>query len=237
MRFAHPQDPLALLGRATAIADLYLQVRVGGDIALLKGIMKEVLAAEARDPGRVLDWPFLREHTQGFEALRADLEAQRFEELEARSGIPRRAMREAAEIYCAADGVVACWAMGITQHQHGVANVQEILNLLLLRGNIGRPGAGPCPVRGHSNVQGDRTVGITERPSPAFLARLGAEFDFAPPTAPGPRHGGRDRRAARRRACASSWRSAGTSRWRRPIPQPPRRRSAAAGSRCRSRPR
>ena len=185
VRFAHPQDPLALLGRATAIADLYLQVRVGGDVALLKGIMKAVLEAEARAPGRVLDWPFLREHTQGFDALRADLEAQRFDELEARSGISRRAMREAAALYCAADGVVACWAMGITQHEHGVANVQEILNLLLLRGNIGRPGAGPCPVRGHSNVQGDRTVGITERPAPAFLARLGAEFGFAPPRAPG----------------------------------------------------
>ncbi len=185
VRFAHPQDPLALLGRATAIADLYLQVRVGGDVALLKGIMKAVLEAEARAPGRVLDWPFLREHTQGFDALRADLEAQRFDELEARSGISRRAMREAASLYCAADGVVACWAMGITQHEHGVANVQEILNLLLLRGNIGRPGAGPCPVRGHSNVQGDRTVGITERPTPAFLARLGAEFGFTPPSAPG----------------------------------------------------
>jgi molybdopterin-dependent oxidoreductase alpha subunit len=185
VRFAHPQDPLAWLGRSTAIADLYLQVRVGGDVALLKGIMKEVLEAEARAPGRVLDWPFLREHTEGFEALRGDLEAQRWDELEARSGIPRRAMREAAEIYVGADAVVACWAMGITQHRHGVANVQEILNLLLLRGNIGRPGAGPCPVRGHSNVQGDRTVGITERPGAAFLARLGAEFDFAPPAAPG----------------------------------------------------
>ncbi len=185
VRFAQPQDPLAWLGRGSAIADLYLQVRVGGDVALLKGIMKEVLEAEARAPGRVLDWPFLREHTEGFDALRANLEAQRFDELEACSGIPRRAMREAAEIYAGADGVVACWAMGITQHRNGVANVQEILNLLLLRGNIGRPGAGPCPVRGHSNVQGDRTVGITERPGPAFLARLGAEFGFAPPAAPG----------------------------------------------------
>jgi len=184
-RFAHPQDPLALLGRTTAIADLYLQLRVGGDIALLKGIMKEVLAAEARAPGRVLDWRFLREHTQGFDALRADLETHAFEDLEARSGIARREMREAAEIYCAADGVVACWAMGITQHRHGVANVQEILNLLLLRGNIGRPGAGPCPVRGHSNVQGDRTVGITERPRAEFLERLAAEFGFAPPREPG----------------------------------------------------
>ena len=185
VRFAQPQDPLAWLGRTAEIADLYLQVRVGGDVALLKGIMKEVLEAEGRAPGSVLDWPFLREHTEGFDALRADLEAQRFEELEARSGIPRRAMREAAEIYIAADGVVACWAMGITQHRNGVANVQEILNLLLLRGNLGRPGAGPCPVRGHSNVQGDRTVGITERPAQAFLARLAAEFDFAPPASPG----------------------------------------------------
>jgi molybdopterin-dependent oxidoreductase alpha subunit len=185
VRFAQPQDPLAWLGPGAAIADLYLQVRVGGDVALLKGIMKELLEAEARAPGRVLDRPFIRRHTEGFEALRADLEAQRFEELEARSGIPRRAMREAAEIYAASDGVVACWAMGITQHRHGVANVQEILNLLLLRGNLGRPGAGPCPVRGHSNVQGDRTVGITERPDQAFLARLGAEFDFTPPCEPG----------------------------------------------------
>jgi molybdopterin-dependent oxidoreductase alpha subunit len=185
VRFAQPQDPRAWLGRGEAIADLYLQVRVGGDVALLKGIMKEVLEAEARAPGRVLDWPFLREHTEGFEALRSDLEAQRWDELEARSGISRSSMREAAEIYIAADAVVACWAMGITQHVNGVANVQEILNLLLLRGNIGRPGAGPCPVRGHSNVQGDRTVGITERPRPAFLERLGAEFDFTPPAAHG----------------------------------------------------
>ncbi len=185
VRFAQPQDPRAWFGRGGAIADLYLQVRVGGDVVLLKGIMKELLEAEARAPGRVRDWPFLRAHTEGFEALRADLEAQRWDELEARSGIARRAMREAAEIYAAADGVVACWAMGITQHRNGVANVQEILNLLLLRGNIGRPGAGPCPVRGHSNVQGDRTVGITERPGPAFLARLGAEFGFTPPAVPG----------------------------------------------------
>jgi molybdopterin-dependent oxidoreductase alpha subunit len=185
VRFAQPQDPREWLGRGAAIADLYLQVRVGGDVALLKGIMKQVLEAEARDPGRVLDWPFLREHTEGFEALRVDLEAQRWDELEARSGIPRAAMREAAEIYLAADGVIACWAMGITQHRNGVANVQEIMNLLLLRGNIGRPGAGPCPVRGHSNVQGDRTVGITERPRPGFLARLGAEFGFEPPAAHG----------------------------------------------------
>ena len=185
VRFAQPQDPRAWLGRGEAIADLYLQVRVGGDVALLKGIMKEVLEAEARARGACSTGPSCDEHTEGFEALRADLEAQRWSDLEERSGIPRRAMREAADLYAGADGVVACWAMGITQHRNGVANVQEILNLLLLRGNIGRPGAGPCPVRGHSNVQGDRTVGITERPRPAFLARLGAEFGFEPPAAPG----------------------------------------------------
>ncbi len=185
VRFAHPQDPLALLGRSTPISDLYLQVRVGGDVALLKGIMKEVLAAEARAPGRVLDWDFIRTHTEGFEALRADLDGHDFATLEAESAVSRDAMRGAADVYCAAHSVIVCWAMGLTQHRHGVANVQEIANLLLLRGNIGKPGAGPCPVRGHSNVQGDRTVGITEKPAPAFLARLGAEFRFAPPAAAG----------------------------------------------------
>lgn len=181
VRFAHPQEPLALLGRGTPIADLYLQVRVGGDVALLKGIMKEVLAAEARRPGQVLDWPFLREHTAGFEEFRRALERQPWEPLPAQSGVSREDMRRAAEVYVGAGSTIVCWAMGLTQHRNAVANVQEIVNLLLLRGNLGRPGAGPCPVRGHSNVQGDRTVGITEKPSAAFLERLGREFGFEPP--------------------------------------------------------
>jgi molybdopterin-dependent oxidoreductase alpha subunit len=185
VRFAHPQEPLALLGHAGPIADLYLQVRVGGDVALLKGVMKAVLEEEARRPGRVLDWGFIRRHTRGFEALRHDLVRQDWGALEARSGVSREALREAASIYTGARRVIACWAMGLTQHRHAVANIQEIVNLLLLRGNIGVPGAGPCPVRGHSNVQGDRTVGITERPKPDFLARLGREFDFEPPAQPG----------------------------------------------------
>jgi len=184
--FAHPQEPLALLGASrTAISDLYLQVRVGGDLALLKGIMKEVLAAEEREPGRVIDWEFVRRHSAGFEALRSDLARHGWGELQAASGIAREEMRRAAEIYVRAERVIACWAMGITQHRHGVANVQEIMNLLLLRGNIGRPGAGPCPVRGHSNVQGDRTMGITEKPAPEFLERLAREFGFEPPRRPG----------------------------------------------------
>ena len=145
-------------------------------------------------------------------------------------------MRELAELYARSKSVIACWAMGLTQHEHGVANVQELVNLLLLRGNIGRPGAGPCPVRGHSNVQGDRTMGIWERPTPDFLARLGAEFGFAPPRGARPRHGRRDPRAAGRpgQGLHRAW--AGTSRARPPTRRSPRRRCAAPSSPCRSRP-
>jgi molybdopterin-dependent oxidoreductase alpha subunit len=185
VRFTHPQEPLAWLGRGTAIADLYLQVRVGGDVALLQGISKAVLEAEDRRPGRVLDWSFLSARTAGLAPWRAAIAQREWAELEAKSGVAADAIRAAAAEYVRAPRVIACWAMGITQHEHGVANVQEIVNLLLLRGNIGVPGAGPCPVRGHSNVQGDRTVGITEKPSAAFLDALAREFDFAPPREPG----------------------------------------------------
>jgi molybdopterin-dependent oxidoreductase alpha subunit len=160
-------------------------VRVGGDVALLKGVMKELLALEAERPGHVLDREFLERHSSGFEAFRAALEALPFEALVAQSGIERAEMRALAELYAASERTIACWAMGLTQHRFGVANVQEVMNLLLLRGNVGKPGAGPCPVRGHSNVQGDRTMGIWERPSAAFLDRLGREFGFEPPREPG----------------------------------------------------
>jgi molybdopterin-dependent oxidoreductase alpha subunit len=185
VRFAHPQELSSWLGGSQEIADVYLQVRLGGDVALLKGVMKELLALDAQRPGRVLDWDFIRRHTQGFGAFRAALEEQPWEPLVEQSGIARGAMREVAELYARAERTIVCWAMGLTQHRHAVANVQEIANLLLLRGNVGRPGAGPCPVRGHSNVQGDRTVGITERPAPGFLAALEREFGFAPPREPG----------------------------------------------------
>jgi molybdopterin-dependent oxidoreductase alpha subunit len=185
VRFAHPQEPLGLLGLGGAISDLYLQVRVGGDVALLQGIAKAVLEEERREPGRILDHDFLHAHTEGFAAYRDALARRSWDALEQASGIDRGAMRDAAQVYMEADRVIACWAMGITQHRNGVANVQEIVNLLLLRGNIGVPGAGPCPVRGHSNVQGDRTVGITEQPSTAFLDALADEFGFDPPRQPG----------------------------------------------------
>jgi molybdopterin-dependent oxidoreductase alpha subunit len=185
VRFKHPQQLKGIFGEGTKLAERFVPVRVGGDVALLKGMMKELLALEAERPGRVIDAAFLAEHTLGFDALRASLEAQPFEALERAAGLPRSAMRELAELYAASERTIACWAMGLTQHRHGVANVQELMNLLLLRGNIGRPGAGPCPVRGHSNVQGDRTMGIWERPSAAFLDALEREFSFAPPRAHG----------------------------------------------------
>jgi len=181
VRFAHPKHPLEMVTRGAPISDLFLQVRIGGDVALLQGIAKEVLLAEERAPGKVIDRTFIGAHTEGFEAYRAHLETLRFEDLVDASGVSREEMRAAAEEYIRAKRVIACWAMGLTQHRHAVANVQEIVNLMLLRGNVGRPGAGVCPVRGHSNVQGDRTMGIWERPTPAFLDRLGREFAFTPP--------------------------------------------------------
>jgi molybdopterin-dependent oxidoreductase alpha subunit len=185
VRFAHPKEPLGLLGRGTDISDLFLQVRVGGDVALLKGLQKEVLEAERRAPGSVLDRAFLDRHTEGFAELERALAGVSWDEIVAESGVPRAQIRAAADVYCAARKVIVCWCMGLTQHRHAVANVHEIVNLLLLRGQIGIPGAGVCPVRGHSNVQGDRTMGIWTAPTPEFLSRLGSEFGFAPPGRPG----------------------------------------------------
>jgi molybdopterin-dependent oxidoreductase alpha subunit len=185
IRFKNPQEPLALLGRGTEIACLHLPVRVNGDVALLKGIMKEMLEADGRTGGQVLAHDFIAHHTEKFEALAADLAAESWENIVIASGVPRELIRQAAEIAIASERMICCWAMGITQHKNGVANVQSIVDFALLRGQIGRRGAGLCPVRGHSNVQGDRTVGIWEKMSPEFLEALAKEFDFSPPT----RHG------------------------------------------------
>jgi molybdopterin-dependent oxidoreductase alpha subunit len=185
-RFVHPQEPLnTLLGRSTSISTVYLQPKVGSDVALLKGIMKHVLQAEARDTGRVLDHGFIRAHTLGFEDLVDDLDATSWAEIEEETGLAEREIRRASDVYIAAKSTIVCWAMGLTQHTNAVDNVVAISNLLLMRGNIGRPGAGVCPVRGHSNVQGDRTVGILPNPKAEFLDRLGAVFGFEPPRAPG----------------------------------------------------
>ncbi len=181
IRFKNPQEPLGLLGRGTPIACLFLPVRVNGDVALLKAIMKEMLEADRREGGRVLAHDFIADHTQGFAEFAADLQAESWDALVTASGVPRALIREAAVIAMASQRMICCWAMGITQHENGVANVQTIANFALLRGQIGRRGAGLCPVRGHSNVQGDRTVGIWEKMSDAFIEALGKEFQFSPP--------------------------------------------------------
>ncbi|MFZ5528699.1 MAG: FdhF/YdeP family oxidoreductase [Pseudomonadota bacterium] len=191
-RFADPQSPVEMLsGGATTITSDYFQLKVGGDIALLKGIIKHLLVlddqAVAAGQPRVLDTDFIAEHTQGFEALREDIEAEDWALIERESGLWRERMVHAAEVVARSQKVIACWGMGITQHRHGVGAVQMIANLLLLRGMIGKPGAGLCPVRGHSNVQGDRTMGIYEKPAPAFLDRLKAVYGFE-----SPRHDGHD---------------------------------------------
>ncbi|MFO0580332.1 MAG: FdhF/YdeP family oxidoreductase [Polyangia bacterium] len=184
-RFAHPQEPLELLGKGTAISTLFLPVRIDGDAALLKAIMKELLAHERRQPGTVFDWPFIREHTEGIEALIADLDAEDLDELCAVAGVSREQVRAAVDIARSARRIICCWAMGLTQHKAAVATIQQVVNFLLLGGHMGRPGAGACPVRGHSNVQGDRTMGISPRVDEAFLSRLGARYGFSAPPEPG----------------------------------------------------
>jgi molybdopterin-dependent oxidoreductase alpha subunit len=180
-RFKHPQEVFGLLGKGTQLADLFLQVRINGDVALLKGIAKELLEAEARRPGEILDREFMREFTNGFDLFAASIHETSWNEIVEESGITREQIAKAARIFAESERTIFCWAMGLTQHKNAVANIQEIVNLLLLRGQIGKPGAGACPVRGHSNVQGDRTVGIWERPTEVFLDALAREFSFEPP--------------------------------------------------------
>jgi molybdopterin-dependent oxidoreductase alpha subunit len=179
VRFSHPQHYESLLSRGTEIATLYLQVRVGGDAALFRGLSKALLEAGA------IDRDFIDEHTTGFDAFAAHAAATSWEAIERGSGLARADIRAAATVAMRSERTIACWAMGLTQHKDSVATIQEVVNFMLLRGNVGRPGAGLCPVRGHSNVQGDRTMGISERMPDAFLDRLGAACGFDPPRAHG----------------------------------------------------
>lgn len=185
-RFQDPQAPVEMMTlSSTPLASAYHQVRIGGDAALFKGMMKALIEADATDiaaggPG-MLDRAFIAEHTVGIEGLKADIAATDWPAIERKSGLTRAAIEGAARTYWQADRVIVCYGMGLTQHRHGTENVQQLANLLLLRGNIGKAGAGICPLRGHSNVQGDRTVGITELPTEPFLARLDAAFGITSP--------------------------------------------------------
>jgi molybdopterin-dependent oxidoreductase alpha subunit len=184
-RFADPQSPVEMATfSATDIASSYYQVKVGGDAAALKGIMKALLVLDDAKPG-VVDHEFIATHTNGYAALEADLRATAWEDIEAASGLPRAALESVAAAYAKSNATIIPYGMGITQHLKGTETVQQIANLLLLRGNFGKPGAGICPLRGHSNVQGDRTVGITEKPTAQMLNRITQTFGFTPPAAHG----------------------------------------------------
>jgi molybdopterin-dependent oxidoreductase alpha subunit len=186
MHFVNPQSPVQMLTPSnTTVSTQYLQVRAGGDSAAIVGLCKALLAADdiaqASAAPRVLDSDFLAQHTNGFEAFAASTRRTSWEQIEHVSGLQRADLEQAAETYAKADRVIGIYGMGLTQHRHGVQNVQLLSNLLLMRGNIGKPGAGICPVRGHSNVQGQRTVGITEKPELAPLDKLKAQYNFEPP--------------------------------------------------------
>lgn len=184
-RFADPQNLVEMATySSTKIASTYYQVKAGGDAAALKGVMKALLALEA-ERGDVLDHAFIAEHTQGFEALAADLHLTPWHDIEHESGLKQADLEQVAEVYSRSKSAIVCYGMGITQHNTGTSNVRLIADLLLMRGNFGKPGAGICPLRGHSNVQGNRTVGITEKPGEAFLSKLETTFGFKPPRAHG----------------------------------------------------
>jgi molybdopterin-dependent oxidoreductase alpha subunit len=184
--FINPQAPAEMVTRhETGISTQYHQLRIGGDIAAITGMCKAVLEAddEARDAGtpRIIDWPFINAHTHGFDAFVDYVRFMAWQDIEQECGLPRASLEAAAAVYCKANAVMGVYGMGLTQHRRGVENVQMVCNLLLLRGNIGKPGAGLCPVRGHSNVQGQRTVGITEKPELAPLDKLAELYHFEPP--------------------------------------------------------
>ncbi|GAB6939234.1 FdhF/YdeP family oxidoreductase [Isoptericola variabilis] len=180
-RYKNPQTVRGLAGRGTGLADQFLQIRLGGDMALLQAVSKRVLDAEAAAPGTVLDHEFLAAHTSGLEALTAHLADLDEDAVLAATGLESAEIDELADRYVRAERVIVTWAMGLTQHAKAVPTIKEIVNLLLLRGNIGRPGAGASPIRGHSNVQGDRTMGIWEQMPDSFLDALDAEFGIASP--------------------------------------------------------
>ncbi len=174
VRFKHPQNPLEVLGTGNSIADRHIRVRVNGDQALFRGLAKIIIPLLEEQPQFIVD------HTHGFDQYRDSVANSSWSEILSQSGVERSEIKKLGTLMSRADSIICCWAMGLTQHKNSVATIQEIVNVLLLGGNIGRPGAGLCPVRGHSNVQGDRTVGINHNPSQEFLESLEAEFGIKP---------------------------------------------------------
>ena len=181
MGFNNPQHLKGILGIGTQLTDIFLQVKINGDMALLQAIEILLLQEELKNPGTVFDLLFISNHTNGYSELCAHLLSLDAELLIRKSGADREQVFRAVEILANKNKIIACWAMGLTQHRNAVNTIKEIVNLLLLKGSIGKPGAGTCPVRGHSNVQGDRTMGIYEKPSDRFLDSIKNNFHFTPP--------------------------------------------------------
>jgi molybdopterin-dependent oxidoreductase alpha subunit len=179
--FINPQRPGKILSGGTKLTDLFLKVQVNADVPLLKAIMLLLLEEEQKNPGIVFDKQFIQQHTSGFEEFIQNLQQQSFQQCAELSGVDEELIREAAKLIQQKNRIIVCWAMGLTQHKNAVDNIKEIVNLLLLKGSIGKHGAGVCPVRGHSNVQGDRTMGIWEKMPDKFLDKLKDHFHFEPP--------------------------------------------------------
>lgn len=181
VRFKHPKEILQLFGRGTEIAKHFVRVRLSGDLAFFKGLTKEIIEEEARRPGEVINRAFINAKTNGFAEFSRAISTVSWDEIVDQSGVSRTQIREIAEVVMRSKAMIACWAMGLTQQRLAVATIEEVVNLMLLGGHIGRPGVGVCPVRGHSNVQGDRTMGIWEQMPDGFLDKLGEVFAFDPP--------------------------------------------------------
>ena len=184
-RFKNPQKPRGVVGPGVPIADQYLPIRLGGDLSFFRALNRLLLEAEDARPGEVLDQDFIADSTSGFEEFAQHARSTDWDTVLAETGLSRAEIEAVRDEVLRSDRVVVCWAMGITQHRHAVPTIREMVNFLLLRGNVGRAGSGACPVRGHSNVQGDRTMGIWEQMPDAFLDALQGEFGFDPPRAHG----------------------------------------------------
>lgn len=181
LSFANPQELKGALNIKSKLTDIYLQVKINGDMALLKALLYRMIVEEKKHPNSVFDHEFIAQHTSNFTELISHIESLNFEELIAQSGLNKVQVEDVAQLLISKKKIIACWAMGLTQHKNAVGTIQDIVNILLLKGSIGKEGAGTCPVRGHSNVQGDRTMGIYEKPSPSFLDNLEKSFGFSPP--------------------------------------------------------
>ena len=181
MRYNDPQNPIKWIGKGQKLTDVFLQVKINGDVALLKIILKLLWQKEQETPGAIFDHEFIKTNTTGYEDFITDVESYSIEKLIPQTCIDFKIIKEAATLIAQKKKIIICWAMGLTQHKNSVDNIRELVNLLLLKGSIGKQGTGTCPVRGHSNVQGDRTMGIWEKPKEDFLDNLEKEFNFKAP--------------------------------------------------------